>query len=64
VSLRASWSCIIKQSEFKIKHFEFKQTLLNYLNFQYFNIEHTWWRLFEKCIVCTRFDIYVLSIAY
>jgi len=33
--------------------------LLNYLAFQYFDIEHTWWRLFQKRVVCTKFDIYV-----
>ena len=28
--------------------------LLNYLTFQYFDIKHTWWRLFQKCVVCTK----------
>jgi hypothetical protein len=32
---------------------------LNYLAFQSFNIVHTWWRFFQKVIVCTKFDIYV-----
>ena len=33
---------------------------LNYLAFQSFNIERTWWRLFQKRVVRTNFDIYVL----
>ena len=32
---------------------------LNYLAFQYFNFERTWWRLFHKRVVCIKFDIYV-----
>jgi hypothetical protein len=27
------------------------QTLLNYLAFQYFDIEHTWWKLLQKRVV-------------
>ena len=34
-------------------------TILNYLAFQSFDFEHTWWRLFQKRVVRTRFDIYV-----
>jgi hypothetical protein len=34
--------------------------LLNYLAFQPFDFERTWWRLFQKRIVRTKFDIYVL----
>ena len=33
---------------------------LNYLAFQFFDFEHTWWRLFQKHVVCTNFDFYVL----
>jgi hypothetical protein len=32
---------------------------LNYLVFQSFDFEHTWWRLFQKRVVRTNFDIYV-----
>ena len=32
---------------------------LNYLAFQSFNFERTWWRLFQKCVVRTKLDIYV-----
>jgi len=32
---------------------------LNVLTFQYFAFQRTWWRLFQKCVVCTKFDIYV-----
>ena len=32
---------------------------LNYLAFQSFDFERTWWRLFQKRVVCTKFDIYV-----
>ena len=35
------------------------QTLLNYLTFQYFDIERIWWRLFQKRVVRTKSDIYV-----
>jgi len=31
---------------------------LNYFVFKYFCFEHTWWRLFPKRVVCTKFDIY------
>jgi hypothetical protein len=31
---------------------------LNYLAFQPFNFERTWWRLFQKHVVCPKFDIY------
>jgi hypothetical protein len=33
---------------------------LNYLAFQYFDLSVTWWRLFQKHVVRTKFDIYVL----
>ena len=33
--------------------------LLNYLAFQSFDFERTWWRLFQKDVVRTKFDIYV-----
>ena len=32
---------------------------LNCLAFQSFDIEPTWWRLFQKRVVHTKFDIYV-----
>ena len=32
---------------------------LDYLAFQSFGFERTWWRLFQKRIVRTKFDIYV-----
>ena len=36
----------------------YSQTLLNYLAFQYFDIERTWWRLFQRRVVRTKLDIY------
>jgi hypothetical protein len=33
--------------------------LLNKLAFQYFDIERTWWRLFQKRVVRTELDVYV-----
>jgi hypothetical protein len=36
----------------------YSKTLLCYLAFQYFDIEHTWWRLFQKRVMRTKFDIY------
>ena len=36
------------------------QTLLNYLALQYVDSERTWWRLFQKWIVLSKFDIYVV----
>ena len=35
---------------------------LNYLAFQSFDFECTWWRLFHKRVVCTKLDIYVFII--
>jgi hypothetical protein len=32
---------------------------INSFAFQSFDLERTWWRLFEKCVVRTKFDIYV-----
>jgi len=37
------------------------QTLLNYFPFQSFDVERTWWRLFQKRLVRTKFDIYVFA---
>jgi len=34
----------------------------NYLAFQSFDIECTWWRLFQKRVICTKFDFYVFII--
>jgi hypothetical protein len=33
---------------------------LNYLAFQSSDFECTWWRLFQKRVVCNKFDIYVI----
>ena len=30
---------------------------LNYLAFQSFDFERTWWRLFQKRVVCTKFNL-------
>jgi hypothetical protein len=35
---------------------------LYYLAFQSFDFEHTLWRLFQKRVVRTKFDIYVLFV--
>ena len=35
------------------------QTPLNYLAFQYFDIEQTWWMLIHRLVVQTKFDIYI-----
>jgi hypothetical protein len=35
---------------------------LNYLAFQFFDFERTWWRLFQKRIVRTKFDIFIVNI--
>jgi hypothetical protein len=35
------------------------ETFLIYLPFPYFDIERTWWRSFQKRVVCSKFDIYV-----
>jgi transposase len=32
---------------------------LSYLSFQSFDFERSWWWLFQKHVVCTKFDIYV-----
>jgi uncharacterized integral membrane protein len=39
--------------------FHFSQTLLNYLAFQSFNLERTWWSLSQKRVVRTKFNINV-----
>jgi hypothetical protein len=33
----------------------------NCMGFQYFNFEHTWWRLIQKSVVRRKFDIYGFS---
>ena len=33
---------------------------LYYLALQFSDFERTWWRLFQKRVVCAKFDIYVL----
>ena len=35
----------------------------NYLAFQCFYFERTWWRLYQKCVVHTKFDIHVCIVA-
>jgi hypothetical protein len=35
------------------------QRPLAYLAFQSFDVQRTWWRLFEKRVVCTKLDVYV-----
>ena len=35
------------------------QALVYYLAFQSFDFKNTWWRLFKKCVVRAKFDIYV-----
>ena len=39
--------------------FYISQICFNYLSFQPFDFEHTWWRLFQKRVVRIQFDIYV-----
>jgi len=33
-----------------------------YMAFLYFYFERTWWRLFQKRVLCIKFDIYVFTI--
>jgi len=35
------------------------QKTLNYLAFQSFYFKRTWWRLWQKLVVCATLDIYV-----
>jgi hypothetical protein len=42
--------------------FTWSERLLIYLGFQYLDYEGTLWRLFQKLIVCTKVDIYVVII--
>ena len=37
----------------------FYVTKKNYLVFQYFDYEHIWWRLFQQCVMHTKFNIYI-----
>jgi len=37
---------------------------LNYLAFQTFDFDRTWWRLYQKVVVYVKFDIYVFINAY
>ena len=39
--------------------FFFAPKTLNYLVFQSFDFQRTWWRLVQKRVVCTKFDILV-----
>jgi hypothetical protein len=38
---------------------EFSQIHLDCLTFKYFNLAGTWWRLFHRRAVCTKFDIQI-----
>ena len=49
---------VIKQIGFT-NYYWFDPKTLNYLAFKSFDFERTWWRLFQKRIVYTKFDIYV-----
>ena len=42
--------------------FTWSERFLIYLGFQYLDYEGTLWRLFQKLIVCTKVDIYVVII--
>jgi hypothetical protein len=35
--------------------------IFNYLAFKSFDFERTWWTLFQKRVVRTKFDIYILT---
>ena len=52
--------CIIKTKISFHQTFRLFQNFLNYLAFQPFDCERTWWRLFQKRVARTNFDIYVL----
>jgi hypothetical protein len=53
----------INQNSYYISYTYFcSQTLVNYLAFQSFDFERTWWRLFQKSVVYSEFDIYVFII--
>ena len=43
-----------------------KNLKLNYLTFLSFNFECSWWRLFQKRVVCSKFDIstFLISLLY
>jgi hypothetical protein len=36
--------------------------LLNYFVFQHFDFERTWWRLYQKLVLCSKFDIYAFIV--
>ena len=54
---KIEWSLNIK----KINKAKFKllKDILDYLTFQPFDFERTWWWLFKKRVVRTKFDLYV-----
>jgi hypothetical protein len=33
--------------------------IIYYMVFKYLDFEPTWWRFFQKHVVCTEFDVYV-----
>ena len=53
-----SWSQYIDESIPRSFWFYCFGTLFNYMAF---NIERTYWRLFQKCVVCTKCNVYVLN---
>ena len=42
-----------------VSNAEINKCLYYYWAFQHFDFERTWWRLFQKRVVRTKFDIYV-----
>ena len=61
IATRTDWDSAIRQGDslnFKcIGSYIFN--LARYLAFQSLDYECTWWKLFQKRVVCTKFDIYV-----
>ena len=41
-----------------------KEYAFDYLVFQYFDLVRTWWRLFQKCVICTKFDTFLLHLSF
>jgi hypothetical protein len=58
-SLWHRWPYSILAMLFRCFGFYCSQELLNCLSFQTLDFERTWWRSFQKCGMCTQFDIYV-----
>jgi len=53
-----SVSALICFSRYIRPFFTCSQILINYSVFQSFDYECTWWSLFQKCVMLTKFDIY------